>query len=159
VVQFTLNGERVETEVEDDTPLLWVVRDVFGLKSPKFGCGAGLCGACSMLVEGASTRTCILPVSGVAGKSVVTLEGLGTPDALHPLQEAWIEGSVPQCGYCQSGQIISAAALLADTPDPTDAEIAKAMTGNLCRCGTYGRIRSAIKLAASRMRPETGGAE
>ena len=145
MVRFVLNGTPVETDDAPDTPLLWVVRDTFGLKGSKYGCGAGLCGACTMHVDGAATRTCVLPVSAVAGRSVTTIEGIGTPDALHPLQAAWVEHSVPQCGYCQSGQIMSAAHLLASNPAPSREEIVAAMTGNLCRCGTYSRIISAVE--------------
>ena len=148
MIEFTLNGKAVTADVPDDTPLLWVVRDVFKLKGSKFGCGMGLCGACSMQVDGVSNRTCILPVSAVAGRSVTTIEGIGTPGALHPVQQAWVDHNVPQCGYCQSGQIVSAAALLASNPSPSDEEIDSAMAGNICRCGTYPRIRKAIKQAA-----------
>lgn len=151
MVSFTLNGQSVDADVPDDTPLLWVVRDLFRLKGSKFGCGAGLCGACSMLVEGQSTRTCILPVAAVAGATVVTIEGLATPGGPHPLQEAWVAEGVPQCGYCQSGQLISACALLQATPRPSDADISAAMAGNICRCGTYPRIRAAIHRAAAAM--------
>lgn len=144
MVRFVLNGTPVETDDAPDTPLLWVVRDTFGLKGSKYGCGAGLCGACTMHVNGAATRTCVLPVSAVAGRSVTTIEGIGTPDALHPLQAAWVEHSVPQCGYCQSGQIMTAAALLERNPNPTATEVESAMAGNLCRCGCYPRIKAAI---------------
>ncbi|MAT83342.1 MAG: (2Fe-2S)-binding protein [Gammaproteobacteria bacterium] len=144
MVRFVLNGTPVETDDAPDTPLLWVVRDTFGLKGSKYGCGAGLCGACTMHVDGAATRTCVLPVSAVAGRSVTTIEGIGTPDALHPLQAAWVEHSVPQCGYCQSGQIMTAAALLERNPNPTATEVESAMAGNLCRCGCYPRIKAAI---------------
>ncbi|MEM8935098.1 MAG: (2Fe-2S)-binding protein [Pseudomonadota bacterium] len=149
MINFILNGDPVSVEDADDTPLLWIVRDHFKLKGSKFGCGAGLCGACSMLVNGASARTCILPVSAVEGAAVTTIEGLGTPDNLHPVQKAWVEANVPQCGYCQPGQIISASALLKENPDPTDDEIDVAMSGNICRCGTYKRIKQAIKDAAA----------
>ena len=144
MVRFVLNGTPVETDDAPDTPLLWVVRDTFGLKGSKYGCGAGLCGACTMHVDGAATRTCVLPVSAVAGRSVTTIEGIGTPDALHPLQAAWVEHSVPQRGYCQSGQIMTAAALLERNPNPTATEVESAMAGNLCRCGCYPRIKAAI---------------
>jgi len=149
MVSFQLNGEAVSVDLPDDTPLLWIVRDAMRLKGSKFGCGAGLCGACSMLIDGQSTRTCVLPLAAVAGKSVVTIEGLGTPDALSVVQQAWVAHSVAQCGYCQSGQIISATALLNNNSAPTDADIDAAMSGNLCRCGTYSAIRSAIKTAAA----------
>ena len=144
MIQFLLNGQPVTTDDDPDTPLLWVVRDTFKLKGSKFGCGAGLCGACTMHLEGAAIRTCITPVSAVADKSVTTIEGLGTPEDLHPLQAAWQEFSVPQCGYCQSGQIMSAAALLAGTPAPSEADVDAAMAGNICRCGCYPRIKQAI---------------
>ncbi len=148
MISFSLNGKKVDTDVAPDTPLLWVVRDIFQLKGSKFGCGAGLCGACTMHVDGMAQRTCVLPVADVAGAAVTTIEGLGSRDKPHPLQRAWVEHSVPQCGYCQSGQLMSAAALLAEKPAPSDDEIAEAMRGNVCRCGTYDRIRKAIRAAA-----------
>ena len=144
MVEFTLNGQAVETDWAEDTPLLWVVRDAFGLKGSKFGCGGGFCGACTMHVDGVAARTCILPIAAVAGRSVTTIEGLGQPDKLHPLQQRWAELGVPQCGYCQSGQIMSAAALLNDNPSPTQEEVETAMSGNLCRCGCYPSIKRAI---------------
>ncbi|MEZ5595695.1 MAG: (2Fe-2S)-binding protein [Pseudomonadales bacterium] len=144
MIEFTLNGKTVSTNDSPDTPLLWVVRDTFKLKGSKFGCGAGLCGACTMHVDGAATKTCVLPVGAVAGKAVLTIEGLGTPDNLHPLQAAWHELSVPQCGYCQSGQIMAAAALLATNPHPDAQAVEAAMAGNICRCGCYTRIKRAI---------------
>lgn len=151
MIEFTLNGTLVAADDSPDTPLLWAVRDTFKLKGSKFGCGAGLCGACTMHVDGAAVRTCILPISAVAGKSITTIEGLGTPDAMHPLQQAWVDASVPQCGYCQSGQIMSAAALLAQNPNPDAAAVDAAMAGNICRCGCYPRIKGAIQaVAASR---------
>lgn len=149
MIEFTLNGRLVQTEDDPDTPLLWVVRDTFKLKGSKFGCGAGLCGACTMHIDGKAERTCVTPVSDVAGKEITTIEGLGTPDNMHPLQTAWTEISVPQCGYCQSGQIMSAAALLNDIPSPTEAEVDLAMTGNICRCGCYPRIKKAILSVAA----------
>lgn len=148
MIEFSLNGESVRTDVDPNTPLLWVVRDVFGLTGSKFGCGAGLCGACTMHVDGVAQRTCILPISAVAGKRIKTIEALGDIDNLHPLQQAWIEHSVPQCGYCQSGQLMSAAALLDQNPNPTPTQIDQAMSGNICRCGTYPRIKQAIQAAA-----------
>ncbi|MEH6550060.1 MAG: (2Fe-2S)-binding protein [Pseudomonadales bacterium] len=148
MIEFQLNGERVSIDVPADTPLLWVVRDSFKLKGSKFGCGAGLCGACTMHMDGIAIRTCVLPVGAVEGKSITTIEGLGTPDNMHPLQQKWVEYSVPQCGYCQSGQLMSASALLANKPKPTDDDIDAAMAGNICRCGTYPRIRAAIHSAA-----------
>lgn len=144
MIEFELNGAIVQTDDAPDTPLLWVIRDSFKLKGSKFGCGAGLCGACTMHLDGAAVRTCVLPVAAVAGKRITTIEGLGTPDDLHPLQAAWIEHSVPQCGYCQSGQIMSAAAMLADNPTPSPAEVESTMAGNICRCGCYPRIKKAI---------------
>lgn len=150
MISFQLNGQRVDADVPADMPLLWVVRDHFKLKGSKFGCGMGLCGACSMLVDGQSTRTCILPVAAVANRAVTTIEGLADKDSeqLSTLQQAWVAHSVPQCGYCQSGQLISATALLNSNPKPSDADIDNAMQGNLCRCGTYPRIKQAIKAAA-----------
>jgi isoquinoline 1-oxidoreductase subunit alpha len=142
-----VNGSEKNVNVEADTPLLWVLRDTLELTGTKFGCGAGLCGACSVHVNGALTRSCMTPISQAAGKKVTTIEGLGANE-LHPLQKAWIAEDVPQCGYCQSGQIMAAAALLAKTPHPTDAQITELMSGNICRCGTYDRIRKAIHRAA-----------
>jgi isoquinoline 1-oxidoreductase alpha subunit len=147
MIKLTINGKAQDVDVAEDTPLLWVLRDTLGLTGTKYGCGMALCGACTVHVEGAATRACITPVSAVAGKAVTTIEGLSA-DRSHPVQQAWIELDVPQCGYCQSGQIMSAAALLAQKPAPTDAEIDVAMAGNICRCGTYVRIRKAIHRAA-----------
>ncbi len=144
MITFSLNGKSVTTNDDPSTPLLWVVRDTFKLKGSKFGCGAGLCGACTMHVDGQAMRTCITPISAVADKAITTIEGLGTPEDLHPLQAAWHEHSVPQCGYCQSGQIMSAAALLANNPNPSAEEVDNAMSGNICRCGCYPRIKKAI---------------
>ena len=145
---FTVNGKSTTVDVPADMPLLWVIRDVLDLKGTKFGCGAGLCGACTVHLDGRAIRSCQTPVSTVASKQVTTLEGLSA-DGTHPLQIAWQEIDVPQCGYCQAGQIMSAAALLARTPKPTDADIDTAMTGNLCRCATYLHIREAIHKAAA----------
>jgi len=145
---FRVNGSEKNADVSADTPLLWLLRDTLELTGTKFGCGAGLCGACSVHINGALTRSCITPVSQVAGKNITTIEGLGS-NRLHPLQEAWIAEDVPQCGYCQSGQIMAAAALLAKTPHPTDQQITDFMSGNICRCGTYERIRRAIHRASS----------
>tara|TARA_B100001059_G_C17678439_1_gene498316 strand:- start:118 stop:612 length:495 start_codon:yes stop_codon:yes gene_type:complete len=145
MIEFTLNGQAVSTDVDPGTPLLWVVRDQFKLKGSKFGCGAGLCGACTMHADGAALKTCVTPIAVVAGKAITTIEGLGTPDDLHPLQAAWHAHSVPQCGYCQSGQIMAAAALLEANPNPTDTDIDAAMSGNICRCGCYPRIKRAIQ--------------
>jgi isoquinoline 1-oxidoreductase subunit alpha len=146
MIELAINGSRHSLEVEADTPLLWVLRDALGLTGTKFGCGLGLCGACSVLLEGQVVRSCSVPVSAVAGKAITTIEGLSS-DGSHPVQQAWIAESVPQCGYCQSGMILAAVALLARTPHPTDADIDAAMT-NLCRCGTYVRVRKAIHRAA-----------
>lgn len=143
MIEFKLNGKAVKTEDDPSAPLLWVVRDTFKLKGSKFGCGSGLCGACTMHVDGEPTRTCVTPVSAVAGREVTTIEGLGTPDNLHPLQAAWNEYNVPQCGYCQSGQIMTAAALLNKNPNPTAADVDEALAGNICRCGCYLRIKQA----------------
>jgi isoquinoline 1-oxidoreductase alpha subunit len=146
-IQFTVNGKVQSVDVDPRMPLLWVLRDTLNLTGTKFGCGMALCGACTVHVDGEPTRSCVTPVSEVAGKQVTTIEGLSA-DVTHPVQKAWIELDVPQCGYCQSGQIMSAAALLAKTPRPSDAEVDEAMSGNLCRCGTYQRIREAIHRAA-----------
>jgi isoquinoline 1-oxidoreductase subunit alpha len=150
-VKFNLNGKPVTSQVEPDTPLLWVVRDELGYTGTKFGCGAGLCGACTVHLDGQAVRSCQTPVSSVAGRKVSTIESLSRNNT-HPLQVAWIKHDVPQCGYCQSGQLMSAAALLAKNTNPTDAQIDEAMSGNLCRCGTYGRMKAAIKDAATMMR-------
>ena len=150
-IKFSVNGKAVDVKAEGDTPLLWVVRDEVGLTGTKFGCGAGLCGACTVQLDGAPIRSCQTPVSAVAGKKVSTIESLSTNNS-HPLQKAWIAHDVPQCGYCQSGQLMSAAALLAKNKNPSDADIDSAMSGNICRCGTYGRIKAAIKSAAADMR-------
>jgi len=146
MIELAINGSQHSLEVEADTPLLWVLRDALGLTGTKFGCGLGLCGACSVLLEGQLVRSCSVPVSAVAGKAITTIEGL-SPDGSHPVQQAWIAESVPQCGYCQSGMILAAVALLERKPHPTDADIDAAMT-NLCRCGTYVRVRKAIHRAA-----------
>jgi isoquinoline 1-oxidoreductase subunit alpha len=148
VISFNLNGTETRVDVDADMPLLWLLRDTLGLTGTKFGCGVALCGACTVHLEGAAVRACVTPVSAVSGRRVTTIEGLSS-DSSHPVQRAWIELEVPQCGYCQSGQIMSAAALLAQTPQPSDAEIDAAMSGNICRCGTYQRIRAAIHRAAT----------
>ena len=147
---FNLNGHTVAVHSPDETPLLWVIRDELSLTGTKFGCGIGFCGACTVHVEGRATRSCITSVGSIAGAKVTTIEGLD-PEGKHPLQTAWIELQVPQCGYCQSGQIMQAATLLKDYPNPTDQDISAVMAGSLCRCMTYIRIRKAIKLVASRM--------
>ncbi len=145
---LNVNGKALEVDVESDTPLLWVLRDTLGMTGTKYGCGMALCGACTVHLDGEPIRSCVTPVSALtAGQKITTIEGLSA-DRSHPVQKAWIELDVPQCGYCQSGQIMSAVALLAKTPQPTDADIDAAMAGNLCRCGTYQRIRAAIHRAA-----------
>ena len=146
-ITLRINGSERKVSVAPEMPLLWVLRDTLEMTGTKFGCGAGLCGACTVHVEGTATRSCATPVSQVAGKNITTIEGLGA-NGLHALQQAWIAEEVPQCGYCQTGQIMSAAALLAKTPSPSDDQITEAMNGNLCRCGTYERIRKAIHRAA-----------
>jgi isoquinoline 1-oxidoreductase alpha subunit len=148
MVQFELNGVSVSTDSPDDTPLLWVIRDELKLKGTKFGCGIALCGACTIHLDGTPTRSCVTPVSAVAGQAVTTIEGLDSA-AGTALQDAWVSEQVPQCGYCQSGQIMTAAGLLEDNPNPSDDEISSAMDGNLCRCMAYTRIRKAIKTAAN----------
>ncbi len=150
-MQFRINGTVHEVEVEDDMPLLWVLRDVIGLKGTKYGCGIAACGACTVHLDGEAVRSCQTFASDAAGREVTTIEGLGAPEALHPVQAAWVAEQVAQCGYCQSGQIMQAAALLAVTPNPTDDEIDAAMGGNLCRCGTYPKIRAAVHAAATKM--------
>lgn len=147
MITLTVNAKNYELDVDPDTPLLWVLRDEMGLVGTKFGCGMALCGACTVHVDGKPTRSCVTPVSVMAGKEVTTIEGLSDAGE-HPVQKAWLALEVPQCGYCQSGQMMSAAALLAENPNPRDAEIDVAMSGNLCRCGTYTGIRKAIHLAA-----------
>jgi aerobic-type carbon monoxide dehydrogenase small subunit (CoxS/CutS family) len=151
MIAFTLNGKPVQVDVSAKMPLLWVLRDTLGATGTKFGCGAGLCGACTVHVGGEATRSCLTDVGTVEGKAVTTIEGLGK-GKLHVLQEAWLAEDVAQCGYCQPGQIMSAAALLAAKPRPTDAEIDDALSGNLCRCGTYPRIRAAVRRAAGVVR-------
>ena len=149
MIKLKVNGESREFDGEPDMPLLWYLRDELRLTGTKYGCGAGLCGACTVHVNGAATRSCLTPMRSLAGKIVVTIEGLSVK-ADHPAQEAWRQANVPQCGYCQSGQIMQAAALLKQKPKPTDADIDSAMKGNICRCGTYQRIREAIKIAANK---------
>ena len=146
MTSFFVNGKAVQVDVDPSTPLLWVIRESLGLTGTKFGCGMALCGACTVHLEGKAIRSCVAPVARAEGKHVTTIEGLSS-DMTHPLQKAWIELDVPQCGYCQSGQIMSAAVLLTEIPKPTDKDIDEAMGGNICRCGTYTRIRSAIKQA------------
>ena len=159
MIDFELNGQAVSSESEADTPLLWVIRDELKLKGTKFSCGIAMCGACTVHIDGVATRSCITSVSNVAGKAVTTIEGLDS-DAGKALQQAWVDEQVPQCGYCQSGQIMSATALLDSNPRPSDADIDRAMAGNICRCGTYPRIRKGIKraaLAINALEPETDG--
>ena len=150
-MNLTVNGKSYTLDVEDQMPLLWALRDELGIKGPKFGCGAGLCGACTVWVDGKAEKSCQLPVGSVTG-AVTTIEGLSNGAMLHTVQQAWIEEQVAQCGYCQSGQIMAAAALLAENPEPDDAAIDEAMAGNLCRCGTYPRIRAAIRRASNELR-------
>ena len=147
-MELTINGKTQQVDVPADMPLLWVLRDVIGLTGTKFGCGIAACGACTVHLDGQATRSCVTPVSAVAGKQVTTVEAIGETAVGKKVQDAWVALEVPQCGYCQSGQIMSASALLAKNPDPKDADIDTAMSGNICRCGTYGRIRAAIKQAA-----------
>ncbi len=147
MANFTVNGEAFEVDADPNTPLLWVIREHLKITGTKFGCGVGQCGACTVHIDGAATYSCLTPVAAVEGREVTTIEGL-SPDGSHPLQEAWIAEQVPQCGYCQSGQIMRAADLLANNPNPSRAEIVAHMSTNICRCGTYGRIISAIERAA-----------
>jgi isoquinoline 1-oxidoreductase alpha subunit len=148
VIQFQVNGKAVSSDSPDDTPLLWVIRDELKLKGTKFGCGIAQCGACTVHIDGQPLRACVTPISAIAGKSLTTIEGLDTPEG-EALKTAWVDEQVPQCGYCQSGQIMQAATLLAGNPDPSDDEIVAAMNGHLCRCMAYSRIKKAIKTAAS----------
>ena len=163
-IQFIVNGKQQSVDVPSSMPLLWVLRDTLGMTGTKFGCGMALCGACTVHIDGEATRSCITPISSVAGKKITTIEGL-SPDRSHPVQRAWIEVDVPQCGYCQSGQIMSAASLLAKNAKPSDSDIDDAMKGNICRCGTYQRIREAVHRAAElhkasvKPSPQAGTAE
>ncbi|MEM7709938.1 MAG: (2Fe-2S)-binding protein [Pseudomonadota bacterium] len=147
-MRLTVNGVEHEVDVEPDMPLLWLLRDELGIHGPKYGCGIAACGACTVHLDGAAARSCQVMAGDLEGADVVTIEGLGTPDAPHPVQQAWIEEQVAQCGYCQSGQIMQAADLLRTTPDPTDEDIDVALGGNLCRCASYPRIRAAVRRAA-----------
>ena len=147
-MKFELNGDAVEVDVEDDMPLLWVLRDEIGLKGTKFGCGLAQCGACTVHLNGTAMRSCQLPAQVVNGQQVTTIEGLGTPEAMHAVQKAWAEHQVAQCGYCQSGQMMQAASLLNTNPSPSERDIDAAMSGNLCRCGSYPRIKQAIRTAS-----------
>ncbi len=153
-ISFRLNGRPVTLDVVADTPLLWVIREHFGLTGTKFGCGRSFCGACTVHVDGRAVRSCVMRAGAVVGREVRTIESLGDDRGPHPLQQAWIAENVPQCGYCQSGQLMSAAALLVRNPEPTADDIDRAMSGNLCRCGTYQRIRRAIQRAAAEIRKE-----
>jgi len=155
-MKIKVNGEIKEVDVPEDVPLLWVLREELGLTGTKFGCGKALCGACTVHLDGKPARSCTTPVGDVADKHVATIDALGSEQSLHPIQQAWIELNVPQCGYCQSGQIMSAVALLSKKPNPTDADIDAVMSANLCRCGTYPRIRQAIKRAAELTRQQGG---
>jgi len=150
-MQLNVNGTVREVDAPEDMPLLWVLRDVLGLSGTKFGCGMAQCGACTVHLDGQATRSCVLPVSAVAGRMVTTIEGL-SPDGSHPVQKAWADADVVQCGYCQPGQIMSAAALVALNPNPSDADIDAALAGNICRCGTYQRVREAVRKAAAQRR-------
>ncbi|HWO24164.1 MAG TPA: (2Fe-2S)-binding protein [Kofleriaceae bacterium] len=152
-IQLVVNGKRRTTDTDPSTPLLWFLREELGLTATKYGCGIAVCGACTVHLGGEAVRSCVTPLARAAGKQVTTLEGLAPGGRLHPLQQAWIDEQVPQCGYCQAGQIMSAAVLLAKVPRPTDAQIDTVMAGNLCRCGTYGRIRRAIHRAANGGKP------
>ena len=154
-IAFTVNGKPVSVEADADTPLLWVLRDELQLTGTKYGCGMAQCGACTVMVDGQAVRSCVTPIEAVAAGKITTIEGLG---GQHPLQQAWVKHDVPQCGYCQSGQIMSAAALLGANPKPTDADIDAAMDGNICRCGTYQRVRAAIKDAATMPAPAPAAA-
>jgi isoquinoline 1-oxidoreductase alpha subunit len=153
---LTVNGRRRAVTADADTPLLWVLRDTLGMTGTKFGCGGGFCGACTVHMDGSAIRSCQMPINAANGHRITTIEGL-SPDGSHPVQRAWIEEDVVQCGYCQVGQIMSASALLAAKPNPTDADIDAAMAGNICRCGTYQRIRSAIHRAAGQAPASSGG--
>ncbi|OSQ51746.1 (2Fe-2S)-binding protein [Marivita geojedonensis] len=150
-MQLRINGTLHEVDVEEDMPLLWVLRDELGLTGTKFGCGIAQCGACTVHLDGVAVRSCQTWASDAEGAEIITIEGLGTPDLLHAVQEAWLTEQVAQCGFCQSGQMMQAAALLSENPQPTDQDIDDAMSGNLCRCGTYPRIRAAVKRAAAAM--------
>jgi isoquinoline 1-oxidoreductase alpha subunit len=156
-MRLVVNGRPYDVDVDGDQPLLWVLRDHLGLTGTKFGCGVAQCGACTVHVDGAARRSCVMPVGELAGKSIATIEGLATPERLHAVQEAWLAENVPQCGYCQAGQIMSTVALLAANPAPTDDDIDSALSANLCRCGTYPRIRRAVHRAAEALKPRGGG--
>jgi aerobic-type carbon monoxide dehydrogenase small subunit (CoxS/CutS family) len=148
MISLSVNGTQHTVDVAPDTPLLWVIRENLAMTGTKFGCGIAQCGACTVHLDGVPIRSCVVPVSAAAGRTVTTIEGVSSQENLHPIQQAWIDEQVPQCGYCQSGQIMSAAALLERSPNPSDEEISQAMAGNICRCGMYGRIRKAIRTVA-----------
>lgn len=151
MIEFQLNGRKQKVDVDPDMPILWVLRDVLGMNGTKFGCGKGLCGACTIHLDGAAVRSCSVPIGVAKSREVTTIEGLANPAKSHPLQDAWLKHNVPQCGYCQPGQIMAAAALLRENREPTDDDIAAKMAGNICRCGTYNRIKAAIKDAGKAM--------
>lgn len=155
MIELTVNNKRYRVDAARDMPLLWVLRDLLGLTGTKYACGVGLCGSCTVHIDGKAMRSCIVPLESVASSNVLTIEGLATDEELHPVQQAWLKEKVTQCGYCQPGQIMSAVALLEQNKQPTDSEIDQAMQGNLCRCGTYPRIRKAIKLASRNMARKT----
>ena len=156
MISLSINGKSYEIEVDPETPILWVIRDIIGLTGTKFGCGIAQCGACTVHLDGVAIRSCVIPISAVGDKKITTIEGITSSDGeLHPVQAAWISEQVPQCGYCQSGQIMSATALLSRNSSPTDNDIDQAMSGNICRCGAYGRIRKGIKKAALEMSEAT----
>ena len=157
-INIKVNGTARSVDVDDDTPLLWVLRDVLGMTGTKFGCGVALCGACTIHLDGKPVRSCVTPIAAAAGKRITTIEAIGATPAGRKIQQAWVELDVPQCGYCQSGQIMSAAALLTAKPKPSDADIDAAMSGNICRCGTYARIREGIKRAAHGVTSDKKGA-
>ena len=150
-MQITVNNKKYNVDASPDMPLLWVLRDELGITGPKYGCGIAQCGACTVHIDGEAVRSCQMPLGDLEGSTITTIEGLGEDTALHPVQEAWVAHQVAQCGYCQSGQIMQAASLLKDNPSPTDEEIDDAMSGNLCRCATYPRIRAAVKSAAAKL--------
>lgn len=152
MITLTINGTAQQVDVEDDMPLLWVLRDELGMTGTKYGCGVAQCGACTVHMDGVAVRSCQVDAASASGAQITTIEGLGTPETMHAVQAAWMQHQVAQCGYCQSGQIMQAASLLSETPDPTDEDINDAMSGNLCRCGTYPRIREAVKTAAKTLK-------
>ena len=154
IVKHTINGKEYESDVEEDMPLLWFLRDELGIKGPKYGCGISQCGACTVHMNGVAVRSCSITAGQAKGAQITTIEGIGNPDNLHVVQEAWIDHQVAQCGYCQSGQIMAAASFLKQNSNPTDEQIDQAMTANLCRCGTYPRIRQAVKSAAKKIREQ-----